>query len=92
VTVKERLIKARNFLKRHKWGKGHYHDPLTDRYCAIGALRALEHDVEDWDVTANAEMVLNAATEGGSIILYNDLPATKKRDIISAYDRAIKAS
>jgi hypothetical protein len=32
---------AVEFLKTHDWGQGQDYDPLTERYCAFGAVRAV---------------------------------------------------
>jgi len=93
-TVKEALVAARNFLIRHKWGKGEFHDPITGAYCALGALSVVTWDAE-YEYYIGAHRALNACVpamefHGATPIVYlNDLESTKKKDIIAVYDCAI---
>lgn len=89
------LRKARNFLIRHKWGKGEYHNPDNNSYCAIGALRAVAPKHEDredsWYYLDQAAMKYDKDKNiyRASMIWFNDQASTRKKDVIKVYDEAI---
>lgn len=105
VTPLDALIEGREKIARpYAWLKGKWHGVNKgkgcDCYCALGAVRAVYGIDEPGrgavsDATYKslwaAEAALSEATPDGAwdIVDYNDDPATKKRDILKTFDRAI---
>ena len=85
-TIKEHLIAARALIDTpEKWMKGAFQE--NNCYCVLGAVRSV-----DWRGGLEVIGVLRRSLpEYGSVVEFNDDPATTHDDIISLFDRAIAA-
>lgn len=99
------LVKARDLIARpYGWVKGDFqrerwHKGETIKcYCASGAIRKVASgDAEGFANPSEGphaflRQAIQEKVASGSIPDFNDDPATKKRDILAAFDRAIELS
>lgn len=65
-------------------------DEEAEFFCMTGAIHAVTCEPREARSALKAlRWVCNAGPRAGALETYNDAPATKKEDVVSAYDRAI---
>lgn len=82
------LTAARLVIEEFGWCRGRSEDDYG-RVCAVGALRAA---TGIWTGTVSGIPGHRTLREviGGSVIMYNDLVATSKEDVLAVFDKAIE--
>jgi hypothetical protein len=97
------LTEARRLLKRSKgWVKNRYfsynptpEDPAFFAYCSIGAINKADGPGEEQAIIFLGKAVTKLTgketmTHQSRVIDFNDSKETKKKDVLAAFDAAIK--
>ena len=99
MSVKEKLIEARNLIEKKGWGQGHYavdddgvtvgiDSPDACRFCTMGAIYAANRTYSE-SVVQDLVQALGF-DNSGEVLLWNDSPSRTKDQVLARFDRAIK--
>lgn len=99
--VVESLTAARELLaKPDGWCKGDMHkrvwkdeteNEIIDQYCSLGALQKVD-GVGERGAIQQLAVIVGQRYHYGTVALFNDNPATRLVDVLSAFDQAIEAA